>query len=213
MSGDLKGLRETFAFLDAFPAKIQKGAIRAGLTAAAKPVRDQARQNIESKSGTTARAVRTGSPRINQDGTVSIRIRMAGKNSFIGRLLEYGVRPHLITAGDSKYDVRTLNKRAGRGGGLEQRDNGLIKVSGYEYEKVVHTRDGVEHRTLVIDKHFVGGAILHPGFAPKPFLRPALDTRAGDAVNAMGERMRRYLKDKTGFTAPVTLTDVDDPEG
>ena len=55
-SQTLKGGPELLQFIEAFPAKLQKGAVRAGLTAAAKPIRDQARANIRKKSGATAKA-------------------------------------------------------------------------------------------------------------------------------------------------------------
>lgn len=208
----LKGGKELEAFLSAFPKRLQANAVRAGLTAAARVVRDEARLRAPRESGLMAKAIRSGSPRINQDGTVSIRVRLAGPHSYVGTFLEYGVRPHLITAGDSKYNTRTLNKRASKGGGLTQLDNGMIKVSGYEYEKTVHTREGAEQRVMTIDKHFIGGAIMHPGFSPKPFLRPALEAMANEAINAMGVRIRGYMKDKASLTAPATL-EVDDPEG
>ena len=182
----MKGIKETMAFLQAFPARIQKGAVRSALTAAAKPVRDQARANAPKESGQMAKAIKTGSPRIERDGTVSIKVRLAGKHSYLGRFIEYGVAPHFIRAGDSGLSPRKLTQKAGREGST--------------------AADGA----LKIGQNFVTGAVLHPGFAPKPFLRPALDIRADDAVQAFADRLRSYLKDKTGFTAPARLDDVEE---
>jgi HK97 gp10 family phage protein len=42
-------------------------------------------------------------------------------------------------------------------------------------------------------------AVNHPGFSPKPFLRPALDTRASEAVVAVGEYLKLRLATKHGL--------------
>ncbi|HKY80271.1 MAG TPA: HK97-gp10 family putative phage morphogenesis protein [Sphingobium sp.] len=182
----MKGLKETMAFLEAFPARIQKGAVRSALTAAAKPVRDQARANAPRESGMMAKAIKTGSPRVEQDGTVSIKVRLAGPHSYIGHFIEHGVAPHFISAGDSVLSARTLTQKLNRDG--SEGDAGAMKIG----------------------DTFVTGAVPHPGFAAKPFMRPALDTKADEAVQAFGDRLRSYLKDKTGFTAPARLDEVEE---
>lgn len=181
----LKGGKELLSFLDAFPARLQKGAARSGLTAAAKPVRDQARSNAPRESGKLAKSIKTGSPKVNQDGTVTISVRLSGEHSFLGHFFEYGVAPHFIRAGDSGLSARKLTQKFNREGSA--RTDGALKIG----------------------DNYVTGAVLHPGFAARPFLRPALDMKAEEAVNAFGERLRSYLKDKTGFTAPAVL-EVDE---
>lgn len=185
MSGQtLKGGPELLAFLGAFPQNLQKNAVRAGLTAAARPIRDQARANVRRKSGATARAIKTSSPRANQDGTITVKVQLKGKNAFIGHFLEWGVSPHLITAGDSKLSVKTLNRSVRKLGSSVDEATGVLKIG----------------------QNLVSGAVMHPGHAPMPFMRPALDTRANDAVNEFGKRIRTYLSDKRGFTAPLLET-------
>jgi hypothetical protein len=44
----------------------------------------------------------------------------------------------------------------------------------------------VKRGSLKIGEHFVGSVVMHPGHSAKPFLRPALDQKAEEAVNAMG---------------------------
>lgn len=197
----LKGMRELDQFLSVFPERLQKGAYRAGLTAAARPVRDRARSLAKKRSGAMAKSVKTGSPKVNTDGSFSISVRMGGKHSFLGRFFEYGVAPHVITAGDAGLSARSVN-RHGKQGGIEQLENGLIKVGGFEYEKRVPTRKGTELRTMVIKGKFIRGAIFHPGFAASPFMRPALDMEQAAAIEAFAGRIRDYIKGKTGFTAP-----------
>ena len=176
----LKGGKDLAAFLDAFPVRLQKNAVRAALTAAARPIRDQARANAPHESGKLAKAIRTGNPKVNQDGTVSVSIRLKGEHAFLGLFMEFGVAPHLIArteAGQGKVAIR----KAAEGNGV------------------------VATRAMKIGDEFVSGIIHHPGFGDKPFLRPALDAKAGDAIKAFGERMRGYLKGKTGFTAPAVI--------
>lgn len=181
----LKGGKELDAFLAAFPARLQKGAVRAALTAAARPVRDQARANVPSESGKLRKSIKTGSPKIEQDGSVSVRVKLQGEHSFLGHFMEYGVAPHFINAGDAGLSPRKLTQKARREGMSE--DAGVLKIGGA----------------------FVSGTVLHPGFAAKPFLRPALDAKAQDAVKAFGDRLASYLQSKTGFSAPITL-EVDE---
>lgn len=181
----IKGGPELMAFLDAFPLKLQKGALRAAMTAGAKPVRDRARALAPRKTGQMAKAIKTGSPRIDPDGTVRIKVRLAGKHSFLGTFIEYGVRPHVIQA-RSDLKPRAINKRM-NAEGFTNMGGGVLKIG----------------------DNFVSGAVLHPGFPARPFMRPALDLAAGEALNAMGDRLRSYLQSKASFTAPVTL-EVDE---
>jgi HK97 gp10 family phage protein len=57
---------------------------------------------------------------------------------------------------------------------------------------------------------FVNGGVYtrvsHPGFSAKPFMRPALDTRANDAVMAAGEYIKKRLSTKHGLdTSDITI--------
>lgn len=185
----LKGGPELLAFLEAFPAKLQKGALKSAMIAGARVVRDEARANVPSKSGLLRKAIKTSSPRAFTGGAASVKVKLLGKHSHLGHWMEYGVAPHFIAAGSSDMSARRLTKAAMRGD--------LV--------------GDVATQSLKINGQFVTGAVLHPGFAAKPFLRPALDRKQVEVINAIGERLREYLKNKTGFTAPVTLTaDVEE---
>lgn len=179
----LKGGKELSAFLDAFPAKLQKGAVKAALTAAAKPIRDQARANAPKESGEMAKSIRTGSPDAGKDGRVTIRIRLKGEHSYLGTFIEYGVAPHFIRAGDAYASARVLTRQVRAGGVASDVETHHLKIAG----------------------KIVTGAVLHPGLSARPFLRPALDAKAQDAIRAFGDRISSYLKSKTGFSAPAVL--------
>lgn len=187
MTIPLKGGKELSAFLQAFPERLQRNAVGAGLTAAAKTIRTQARANAPKKSGKYAKSIKSSRPRKNQDGTISITIRPKGEHSYLGLWLEYGVGAHVITAGDSGKSPRLLQRQINRDG----------------------VSSDVETRAMKIGNNWVSGAVIHPGFAPKPHFRPALDTQAESAIKAFGERIESYLKDKTGFSAPSFGVDDD----
>lgn len=58
---------------------------------------------------------------------------------------------------------------------------------------------------LLIGGHVVG-AVNHPGAKPKPFFRPALDSKSGQAITAVGAKIRERLT-KEGINAPAPETD------
>lgn len=181
----VRGLADLDRYLAEFPAKMQKAAYRQALTAAAAPIRDEARLRAPKKTGKLARAIKTGSPRQNEDGSFTISVRLTGPDAYVGHFLEYGVAAHFILAGDSGFSPRMLGKRGKSG----------IDIA---------TRGGKGGRqVLAIYGQYVSGAVHHPGFAAKPFMRPALDAMAGEAVAAFGARIRAYIEGKTGFATPV----------
>lgn len=196
----LKGGPELMTFLQAFPERIQKGALRSGIRAAAAPIRDQARLLAPKETGQMAKSIKTGSPNL-QDGVLSVKIRLKGPHAFLGVFHEYGVRPHVIrakgsdtvtpkganavTVGGTILSSRIANRK-GRSEGFSE-EGGALKIGG----------------------EFVSGAVMHPGHSARPFMRPALDMKADEAVNAFGAKVRAYLSSKTGFTAPDTL-EVDE---
>lgn len=174
----VKGLKELDAYLSAFPQKMQKQAYRQALTAAAAPIRDEARLLAPKATGAMAKSIKTGSPRQNQDGTFSVSIRPSGRHDFLALFHEYGVAPHLI-ASTGKGEGRVAVRKAAKGDGEVQR--------------------GV----MMIGTDFVSGIIGHPGHRARPFMRPALDNKADEAVKAFAGRIRAFMEGKTGFVTPL----------
>lgn len=171
------GLKELDAYLSALPKNMQTGAYRAGLTAAAAVIRDEARMRAPKRTGAFSKSIRSGSARKNADGTFSITVGPRGKRGFLGVFHEYGVRPHYIArTGKGEGRVAIRNAKDGKG--------------------------TIKGGAMKIGDEFVSGIILHPGFAPQPFLRPALDIKADEAVQAFAARIREYIEGKTGFSAP-----------
>lgn len=176
------------AFLGAFPERLQKNALRSAMIAGARVVRDEARATVPRKSGKLARSIKTSSPRAFTGGAASVKVKLLGPHSFVGTFLEYGVAPHYINAGDADISARKLTKAAARG-----------DVTG-----------DTETQALRINGQFVTGAVLHPGIAARPFLRPALDRKQAEVIAAIGARLREYVMNKTGFTVPMISADVDE---
>lgn len=176
-SRQMKGGPELLTFIGAFPKRLQNGAVRAGLVAAAKPVRDQARALAPKQTGKMAKAIRTGSAKVHRDGTVTISISLRGKNgksnnphAYIGIFWERGTKA---------YSGQVIVRGGRRRKRSEKLHAGPGKIFGMFPDIAAHRAH--------------------------PFMAPALDMRADDAINAFGTRVRSYLKDRTGFTAPVTL--------
>jgi HK97 gp10 family phage protein len=62
--------------------------------------------------------------------------------------------------------------------------------------------------SLVINGVPIGKRVQHPGLAPHPFMRPALDAKAGEAVQAVGDYLTHYLK-WGPITAPTIAVDLE----
>lgn len=91
-----------------------------------------------------------------EDGRVIAKVQVKGPGAYIAPWLEYGTDPHFISVDDSQ-----------RNGMSVRRINKAVKEG-----------------SLVIGGNFVGTTVWHPGARPHPFLRPALDTKEGEAFAA-----------------------------
>ena len=63
--------------------------------------------------------------------------------------------------------------------------------------------------SLVINGVPIGKRVWHPGFAPMPFMRPALDAKAGEAVQAVTSYLTSYLK-WGSISAPTVSVDLEE---
>lgn len=91
----VKGLAELQKFLDTLPPKIEKNIMRGALRAGANVVKTQAKANIHPVSGVLGKSLKVGT------NTRGARVMAAVKTRvFYARFVEYGTRPHTITARD-----------------------------------------------------------------------------------------------------------------
>jgi HK97 gp10 family phage protein len=77
-----------------------------------------------------------------------------------------------------------------------------------EYGVAPHQIWARSKESLVINGVPIGKRVWHPGLAPRPFMRPALDARAGEAVQAVADYLTRYLK-WGPITAPTVSVDQE----
>lgn len=94
---DVKGGRELAAFLDQLPAKIQRNVMRGALRAGAAAILPAARSAIRSQDGVLADSLKTRTALRGGVATARVYTR-----AFYARFVEYGTRPHTITAKNRK---------------------------------------------------------------------------------------------------------------
>ncbi len=93
----VKGLAEIDKVLETLPVKIQRNVARGGLRAGCNMMLPVARSNIHSISGRTAASLKVGTRSKGSETTGSVYSRY-----FIARFLEWGTKPHTITAANRK---------------------------------------------------------------------------------------------------------------
>lgn len=172
------GGRELDAFLQQLPVKVEKNIMRAALRAGAAVIRDEARNNVSVLDGLLRRSIRVTGQVKNGTATASVKV-----GAFYGNMVEYGTRAHLIKV---QEEEKAINYRLTRKRGV------LTRVS-------MRT---INRHVLQIGNHFVGPTVSHPGAHQKPFLRPALDTKAGAAIEAVKNKIRQRLT-KEGINVPA----------
>jgi len=69
--------------------------------------------------------------------------------------------------------------------------------------KAKEGRGTIDAKVMKIGDDFVSGIISHPGHAAHPFMRPALDIKGVESVQAFAGKLAAWLEGKTGFAAPV----------
>lgn len=62
-----------------------------------------------------------------------------------------------------------------------------------EYGTLPHKIWTTGKGSLVVNGVAIGKQVWHPGISPRPFMRPALDTKAAAAVDVFGDYLRRYI--------------------
>ncbi|MCW1431401.1 HK97 gp10 family phage protein [Novosphingobium sp. JCM 18896] len=72
---------------------------------------------------------------------------------------------------------------------------------------LITVRDG--SGALKIGRNFVSGEVMHPGFAAKPFMTPAVDIKGDAAINEVGDYIARYLNWGT-IQAPAVAVDEEE---
>jgi hypothetical protein len=183
----LKGGPELMAFLETLPEKLARNVLRGALRAAAQEVAPEAKALAIDSQVKEAVGVSTGT----RPGLVYSKVRLKGPGSYKGLWLEWGTLPHLISIRD---DVRPTTKTR----------NGSVRWS------VKAVNKAVKRGSLEINGKFVGAVVHHPGARPHPFMRPALDAKAEQAIAAAANYIKSRLTAQ-GLNAPdVSIAEDDD---
>lgn len=159
----LKGREAEQRRRDQVPDKIKRilrGAARAGATVIAN----------EAKERVASDAVREGvviGRSKDQDGHISVRITVKeGWPRTLGTWLEYGTSPHFISVDPKFAEGRTA-----------------ARINRLDLNAAKNGQSG-PGATLLINGKAVGATVYHPGAREEPWLRPARDLRAKDAISA-----------------------------
>lgn len=174
------------AFLNTLTPKLARNVMRGAMRAGARVVADEAKVLVPVKSGLTRKDIKV---RADARGMViTSKVQVKGPGAFKAPFIEYGTGAHWISVEGAGASVRTLN-RAAR----------------------MTTRGNGEARALLINGQFVGQAVHHPGASPHPFMRPALDSKAGAAVAAIGDYVRARMT-KEGLNTPDIALSLEEEE-
>lgn len=92
---------------------------------------------------------------------------------------------------------------------VETRGSGAYKSVFLEYGTAAHYIQTKLRRSMKIGDDFVGRVISHPGGQAHPFMRPALDIAAADAVKAMADYINRRLQSTRGWDIPEIVVEDD----
>lgn len=173
------GLRELNTFLDTFPPKFAANIVRGGLRVGAKTIATQAKLNAPvAQPNAENRRLYGGYAGALRD-SVRVATRISGQ-TIMARVLAGG------KSAKTKADVWYAH---------------LIEFTGAIAHTITAKGKGVLYLFGVFRK-----SVPHPGFNAKPFMRPALDSKAQPAIIAAAEYMKKKLETKGGLdTSDVVI--------
>lgn len=161
----LKGGPELLALLDQLPERLAKNLLRRTISVGGRIVRDEARLLAPKGTGLLARSIRLGSPKYDAaTALVSVRIKIGGDKGDKGQ--------HQFLATIWEYGSAAYSGQSWRRDGRNRKRSVKVKFDG---------------------KTFFGRYPDVAGHRARPFMRPAMDTKAGEAINAMGRFLSEYL--------------------
>jgi len=194
----VKGLSDLQTLLNTLPAKVEANVLRGAMRQGAKVVLAEAKANVAAESGVLRDGLKI-STRLSR-GRVTVSIKAKGKHAYLAHWVEFGTRPHKIDLAGDKALVSRPNKRASKGQAKrwirERQDKGAAV-------NIASAAAGPALPNWVT-------ILNHPGVKPRPFMRPALDNRAADALKETGEYIRKRLATKHGLDTADIVIELDD---
>lgn len=187
MSNDvhIKGGRELLELLQSMPAKFERNIMRAALRAGANVVKAEAKAGVPVQHGDLRRSVRVSVRTKGQ--TIIASVKAGSEKAWYWRFVEYGTGPHWISVREGDRPWRNTRR-------------------GAKAFSIRTLNRMAERGSLKIGENFVGSSVSHPGARAKPFMRPALDTKARAAVAAAVATVKARLAN-AGANLPAELLD------
>lgn len=166
------GLADLKQFLDALPAKVEKNIMRGALRAGANVIKAEAKARcpVGPPSATGAKRYKLYA------GALRDSIRVSVKASRGGRVVASVKVGGKLKNGADVWYARLIEFTGAVAHSIEARKGGALAIGGGLYRKVPH-----------------------PGMKPKPFLRPALDGQARNAIMATAEYIKQRLATRHGL--------------
>lgn len=182
----VNGLADLQRVLDTLPVKMERNVMRSALRAGAQVVLKGAQANINDDTRDLSQSLRVSTRARRGVVTASVKTDL-----FYAKMVEFGTAAHFISVNEEAKPSR-LTRR------------------GYRTYSISTINDMVKRGSLVIGGVFVGRSVSHPGARPHPFMRPALDSEAQRALEAVGAAIRRRLT-KQGIDVPAAPQPGDEP--
>lgn len=170
------GLKELQEFLNALPEKLRRNVMRTAMKRGANVLREDAKSRVPVAAANKRNAKLYGG----YMGALRASIRSGTRIKRDGTVVGY---------------VRAGGKRNGA-------DTYYAKW--VEYGTRPH-EIGEPGQVLFINGNRVFAPVMHPGAKPKPYMRPALDAKHGEAVVAVGNHVKHRLSTKYG----LDVADID----
>ena len=161
----VSGLKELNSLLQKLPANIERNLMRGAMRAGQKVLADATKSNLRSNG-----SVDTG------ELEKSVRVRFKRSSERFGWIRSFVIvgnkkayYPHWVEYGTATYYT------------------GNGRTVGGAYNIAPKTADSL----------FLGGSfaesVMHPGMRPKPFIRPAVDNNADNAINQVAEYLQKRI--------------------
>jgi len=182
----VKGLDELAKSLHDFPDKLQNSIMRGAMRAGAKVLEAEAQKNAPVDKGDLKKSFKV-STRV-KGGVVTASVK---NFDWKAHWAEYGTAAHWISVKEEDKPGRMTRR-------------GYRKVSMKTLNKMLASG------TLKIGAQFAGASVLHPGAKAQPYMRPALDKKATEAVVAVGNYMKKRLANKHGLDTSGITVEADE---
>ena len=176
----VSGLKELDELLKTLPAKIEgnimRGAMRAGQNVLATAAQENLSANGHVKSGALQRSIKVRFKKKSENlyGWMRAHLIAGDKTAYYAHMVEFGTAAHYIAVREEMRPGR--NTRRGEKKYGMSTINKMVKLG-----------------SLKISGRFVGGSVAHPGSRPVPFMRNALDSHSGQAIEAFADYIRKRL--------------------